>query len=260
MPMVPVLAAFRRAFLLPWEQRAALAPATAILLLAQTIFWAAADAVFGRGADGNLEIYRDAMPVLAAICVVVATINLAYGLGLYRRVLLDEPRQGLGLFVVDRRLLLAIGTGVKIWLLAIAVTALATTLEVLLFGRGPDAGGAGAVVALIAFSLLLFPRLRLAFAAIAIDDPDTSLRTAWQRSQGNSLRLAGLTALLYCSLSAAQEIVGLPVTAIDPTGWVVLLLAGLAATLQVVVPVVSMALVYDVLVRGGGPRQLETWA
>jgi hypothetical protein len=244
---LPLLLAFKRALEWPIERWRSLLPATLLLALVDAACFAGVLAAVNVDEAGVPQPRPDAGPLLMGALLIASIVGLAYGLGLYRRVLLDEMRPGLSLFVLDRRLLRAVGLGARMTGLGFAAVLSAALLARFL-------GGAATLptLTLFAYLALVVPRLRLAFAAAALDEPAPSLTEAWRRTRGEAVGLVAGVVAIYLVLTLAQTLLGL-LPFLD-TGAPAFLIAGLFAALQSCVSVVFIALAYDALVRGGGPE------
>jgi hypothetical protein len=243
---LPLQLALRRAVEWPLERWRSLLPATLLLALVDAACFAGMLAAANIDSAGVPQPQADAAPLLLLAMLVAAAIGLSYGLGVYRRVLLDEPRPGLSLFVLDRRLLRALGLGARIAGMGIVLIVLASLLA-----RFVGGGASLPTIAMLAYLVLVLPRLRFAFAAAAMDEPVPTLAEAWRRTRSEAVGIVAGVVMVYVALTIAQSLLGL-IPGLDE-GVPAFLLAGLFAALQSCVSVVFIALAYDALVRGGGP-------
>ncbi|GIL41097.1 hypothetical protein [Roseiterribacter gracilis] len=243
----PLSLAFKRALEWPLENWRSLLPATLLLGLVDAACFAGVLAAVNVDEAGVLQPRAEAGPLLLGALLIASIVGLAYGLGLYRRVLLGEHRPGLSLFVLDRRLLRAIGVGARMCGIGFTLV-LASALLSRLVGIPAFLP----TLVLFAYLALIVPRFRLAFAAAALDEPNPTLGEAWRRTRGAAVNVVVGVVSIYLVLTVAQWIVAL--LPLLNEGVPAFLIAGLFAALQSCVSVVFLALAYDALVRGGGPE------
>ena len=244
---LPIEVVVKRSFLFAWESRFVLAVPYAIYAVATIL----ADLVLSRGLSSDNRI---ALYVLTAAEQIFA---MAFAVGIHRYVLLGEAHPGLRFFRWDRHF-------VQYVLIAILLLILAMTAALMVFGvMGNDpaaaATGMGGATALFGLAVMLvtglvLSRLSLALPLAAIGD-QVRTRTVWQATEGNGFRLLAtiLVTILPFLVIEAVLIRLMP----DPSGGVLEILVtmalGLISPIQLIVVTITLALSYDVLVRGGGP-------
>ncbi len=204
------------------------------------------------------------------MALLLALTSMSFVVGVHRAVLLDEFRRGIASFHWDRNLLRYFGTSLALGVIGVlCFTAVGLVLLVALrlaAGSGITVG-LGLVVAYLAAGVLLL-RLVLALPAAAIGRQDR-LTLSWRSTRGHLLRLLAIclltwlpflvVGLLLFGIQAGTAIMamrsGVPVSpatfrASLPAQVLWSVLGGISAP----VIAVMLSLCYDVLVRGGGPR------
>ena len=194
-PKLPVFRAAGRCFQLLWARRRdLLAPFLALLVMNLCMRDLEAGLIHNSW-PGFVDKFLMLLAFLSSLLV-----NLSFSVGLYRAVLLQEPRTGLGYFCWDAHLLNALWALVKVSLCTFTVAVglgMASGLVIHFLIRGGAAGSKLALVLLIlAIGLpLLGVVMRLSMAVVAEAIGDTfsqgALKRSWNVTRDNVLRLYG---------------------------------------------------------------------
>lgn len=276
-PRLPVWAVVTRSYSYVWEHRSLFAIPVAMLCLAQV-----AAGILLRSPHLHTGGHPTGGEILGAVVGFVAklAIAMAFAVGVHRTVLLNEDRAGIGFFRWDSGLWRYFGATLMIFLVTIGyllVIALIAFLCAFVAGmaRKLVGGGGGTVIALasvlagIAGYLMVTARfltVSLALPAAALG-ADQSMATAWRTGGGNGWRLFAAMILACVPFVVAGVIVEAPylinVIAASmaephapppPPGLGTLIANGLVTGLSTPILITVLSLSYDVLARGGGPR------
>ena len=236
---LPIEIVLRRGYLYAWESRAVLI--TPLIIYAVVMMLV------------EIVIYGQSAPVKFAAAVVEQIFGVGFAVGIHRFVLAGEARPGIGFFRWDRHF-------IRYLLLTLLLMLLAAVAAVMVAGISIDPATqtvrGGSAVALIGsvvlfVVLLVITRLSLLLPAAALGE-EVPARTIWQATQGNGFRLL-VTMLLAALPFFIVEATLLGIGGDGPSGVFATILATLVTSAQLVVITITMALSYDVLVRGGGP-------
>lgn len=208
------------------------------------------------------------------------TISIAFAVGVHRTVLLGEGREGLSFFRWDENFRRYFVTMLLIVLIAVGYMLSSMLLAALVGGIGVfvgklAGGGIGAVlmigfgIAALAGYLWLtaqFCRVILALPAAALGEPD-ALALSWRVTRGNGWLLLGVSFLAALPvlvaaaiaeapyvINAAADKMAQPHAPTTPPGLGTIVALALIGALSAPVLITVLSLSYDVLARGGGPR------
>jgi hypothetical protein len=270
---LPVWAVVTRSYGYVWDHRALLA--VPLLLVFAVNLLGSIYAQHAIAAAGGPQFVPKGLILLISFALLVFSMSVI--VGIHRTVLLDETRQGVGFLRLDGNLLRYLGAWIMLALLAALFAVIFLLLLVVAgFATGfikRHAPGEG-VISLLAISVafllgVFFLRFMLALPAAAVGSAD-GLGVSWSATRGNWLRLlaAGiLTSLPFVALDIALAIPAMvhamsalhadvqkPV--VQPIA--ILIASALVKAVDLAVLTVMLSLSYDVLVRGGGPVNIET--
>jgi hypothetical protein len=270
---LPVWAVVTRSYGYVWDHRALLA--VPLLLVFAVNLLGSIYAQHAIAAAGGPQFVPKGLILLISFALLVFSMSVI--VGIHRTVLLDETRQGVGFLRLDGNLLRYLGAWIMLALLAGLFAVIFLLLLVVAgFATGfikrhaPGEGVISLLAITVAFLLgVFFLRFMLALPAAAVGSAD-GLGVSWSATRGNWLRLlaAGiLTSLPFVALDIALAIPAMvhamsalhadvqkPV--VQPIA--ILIASALVKAVDLAVLTVMLSLSYDVLVRGGGPVNIET--
>ena len=236
---LPIEIVLRRAFLYAWESRSVLMP--------PLVVYAVVAILAGLVVTGQPNAIKFVLAAAEQI------FGVAFAVGIHRFVLAGEARSGIAFFRWDRHF-------IRYLLLTLLLMLLAAVAVIMIAGIAidPDAQAVrgGPAVALICTAalfvvMLIITRLSLLLPAAALGE-EVPARVIWQATQGNGFRL--LATLLLAALPFfVVEVSLIGIGGGDQPSVIGTILASLVTSAQLVVITITMALSYDVLVRGGGP-------
>ncbi len=277
---LPVWAITTRAYSYVWDHRAPFAIPILVLfvaLVATTILMQLP--YIAAAQDGG------SVPISASLAALVGyiakvTISIAFAVGVHRTVLLSEGREGLSFFRWDANFRRYFVTMLLIVLITVGYFLASMLLAAIVGGIGVFVGklvggGIGAVLmivfgiaALAGFLWLTaqFSRVILALPAAALGEQD-AIALSWRVTRGNGWLLLGASFLAALPVFVATLIAEAPymINAIadrmaqphapmTPPGLGTIVALALIGALSAPVLVTVLSLSYDVLARGGGPR------
>ena len=199
--------------------------------------------------------HLDNLPMLLIALSPSALFMPAFEVGLFRRLLLGEPRRHFTLFCLTRALITYSIAGIKLVLcLALAwVPAMILGIQSLFETMEDNPSGslqtefyAGILVS--ALATLLLVRLELILPAAAIGGPLT-FRQSWTGTKNNGMRVAAITALTMGPFFLIPAI---------PPFDLVPLLAVILQAVAVPIRVVAVSLTYQALARSAKPSNTES--
>jgi hypothetical protein len=256
---LPVWAVVTRSYGYVWDHRALLA--VPLLLVFAVNLGGSIYAQHSIAAAGGPQFVPKGLILLISFALLIFSMSVI--VGIHRTVLLDETRRGIGFLRLDGNLLRYLGAWVMLALLAALFAVIFMLLLVIAgFATGlikrhaPGEGVISLLALTVAFLLgVFFLRFMLALPAAAVGSAD-GLGVSWSATRGNWLRLlaAGiLTSLPFHAMSGLHADVQKPV--VQPIA--ILVASALLKAVDLAVLTVMLSLSYDVLVRGGGPANVE---
>ena len=277
---LPVWAVTTRAYGYVWDHRAPFAIPVLILfvaLVATTILMQLPYVAAAQG-GGSVPISAKLGALVGYIAKVA--ISIAFAVGVHRTVLLNEGREGLSFFRWDMNFRRYFVTLLLIVLITVGYLLASILLGAIVGGIGVFAGklaggGTGAVLmiacgiaALGGFLWLTaqFSRVFLALPAAALGEQE-AITLSWRATRGNGWLLLGASFLAALPVFVATAIAEAPYiinsvadrmaqphAPTTPPGLGTIVALSLVGALSAPVLITVLSLSYDVLVRGGGPR------
>jgi hypothetical protein len=236
---LPIELVLKRSFLYAWESRAVLI--TPLVVYAVIIMLA------------GLIVTGQSNAIKFVLAAAEQVFGVGFAVGIHRFVLAGEARAGIAFFHWDRHF-------VRYLLLTLLLMLLAAVAGIMVLGIAVDPAAqavrGGPIVGLFCTAalftvLVVITRLSLLLPAAALG-AEVPARTIWQATQGNGFRLL-VTMLLAALPFFVVEATLLGIGGGDQPSVIGTILASLVTAAQLVVITITMALSYDVLVRGGGP-------
>jgi hypothetical protein len=241
---LPIDLVIRRSFLYAWESRAVLMTPLVIYAVVTML----ADIVI------NGVLGPTGRPAKLLLIGAEQIFSVGFAVGIHRFVLAGEVRAGFAFFRWDRHFVRYL----LLSLLLLLLMGVAVLMVLGGIGFDPSAppsqvNGAMALIGLAALFVasVVISRLSLLLPGAALGD-EVPARTVWQASAANGFRLLATTLLTALPFLIVEMMLS-GLRGGDQSSLIVVMLASLVASAQLIVLNIMLALSYDVLVRGGGP-------